>query len=364
MSDKHFVQQPCQDDYPKLEHSVSIVLVADQNFVAVLYTCMQSILLHASPERTYDIYIFHPDINDDIQQIFQRNLTTANIRITFVNVNSYVTGYQLKTISYFTTNTFFRFLIPEILKNHQKVLYLDCDTIVCDDLAKLYDTELGEYLIAATSDADYCGNCNKKNLDFFSYTKNILHMENPFLYFQAGVLLMNVEKLRQVTSAHDLFTMADSYTYRFLDQDILNIVCYNQVLYVDMKWNLLYDCDFIRIKEIISFAPHEIREQYMEARKAPSIIHYAGLIKPWHNPSVDFGHEFWTVARMTPFYEVLLSNMQDYKLSVLESKLKQLYSEDKHFILKFVRKIVRRLMPENTRLRQKAIALYQRIIQR
>lgn len=357
---EHSIPHSGPEDFKATEHAVSIVLVADQYFVPVLYTCMQSIVLHTSPERTYDIYIFHKNISPEHQQIFLRNLTAENIRITFVDVTEYIAGYRLETNAHLTQDTFYRFLIPEILKHHQKVLYLDCDIIVCDDLAKLYDTELGDYLIGATSDADSCGSSNKKDCDSFSYVQNVLHMENPFLYFQAGVLLMNVEKLRRVTSAHELFTIADSYKYNCLDQDILNMVCYGQVLYIDMKWNLMYDYNFTRIKEVISFAPPEIRKQYEEARKAPSIIHYAGPIKPWHDPSVDFGPAFWEVARMTPYYEVLLCRIIDYR----ETKWKQFYSEDKRFVLKFIRKIARCLIPKKSKLRQKAGALYRKLTQR
>lgn len=336
---------------------VSVALVSNQNFAPILYTCVQSIIMHTSPERTYDICILHPDIDAGTQQLFLQNLSASNIQITFFDVNSYISDYRLNVYGHFSSNTFYRFLIPEIFTNCKKVLYLDCDIIVCDDLAELYDTELGDHLLAAVSDADYCGSCNKEKSDSFSYAKNILHMENPFLYFQAGVLLMNTEKLRSFTSYHELFTIADSYSYRLFDQDILNMVCYGQVLYIDMKWNLVYDYNFTRIRDIISLAPDEIREQYTSARKAPSVIHYAGPIKPWMDPSVDFGYEFWKVAKTTPFFELLLNGIMQYKQT-------RYNIEHRHFFLKCLGRTLQHLIPKNTRLFLRIRALYSKWLRR
>lgn len=125
----------------------------------------------------------HIPVRKIFQQIFLRNLTAENIRITFVDVTEYIAGYRLETNAHLTQDTFYRFLILEILKHHQKVLYLDCDIIVCDDLAKLYDTELGDYLIGATSDADSCGSSNKKDCDsFFVCTKCFAYGKSVSLF--------------------------------------------------------------------------------------------------------------------------------------------------------------------------------------
>ena len=327
-----------------IQPEVSIVLAADQNYVPILYTCMQPIVLHTSSEHIYDIYVFHTNIESDSQQPFLTNLQTSNINISFINVLSYLSGYTLDAHGHITTETYYRFLILEILKEKQKVLYLDCDTIVCDDLAKLYHTDLTNHLIAAAIDPAVSGAFNNRESDFFIYAKDVLHMKNPFRYFQAGVLLLNVQKLRQITTVQKLFSLADTHVYRLFDQDILNMICYNQVLYFDMKWNLLFDCAFTRVKNEIALAPDEIQKQYHAARKHPSIIHYAGHLKPWQDSSADFATEFWRIARMTPFYQSLLS------------------SHRVHRFIRFIRKIVRLLIPRNTKLRQWLIQVYRHLV--
>ena len=63
--------------------------------------------------------------------------------------------------------------------------------------------------------------------------------------------------------------------------------------------------------EILKLAPKDVYNEYMEARKSPYVIHFAGHIKPWIDVKCDFGSQFWKYAKNTPYYEVILSNMME-----------------------------------------------------
>lgn len=292
---------------PPSAETVPIVLAADQNYVPILYCCIQSIVGNASSERSYRIFIFHKDIDSDSQAVFQERLTSGHISITFVNVGMRVHGYILEAKEHITTETFYRFLILDILKDYDKVVYLDSDMIICRDVAELYDTDLKDNLIAATRDPDFSGQCNRKHSDMREYSHEIIGLKDPFRYFQAGVLVFNVRKFRKFITVKKLFEMADTGIYRFSDQDILNIVCKGRVKYLDMSWNMIFDCNHKRRDTVIKYAPYWIMDEYEEARKHPYIIHYAGFLKPWMRPGEDFGYVFWETARKTPYYEQILT---------------------------------------------------------
>lgn len=292
-----------------LAEEVPIVLAADQNYVPILYACVQSIVENTSKARQYRIFIFHKNIDQESQKLFLERLESEsqNIHIHFINVSRRVRDYILKAKEHITTETFYRFLILDILKQYQKVVYLDSDLIVCRDIAELYDLDIGDNLIAGTKDPDFAGQCNKKHSEMRRYCQSVLGMKNPFLYFQAGVLVFNVQGLNRITSVAKLFEMADTGIYRFSDQDILNIVCKGRVKYLDMAWNMVFDCDHKRWHSVIKYAPGYLMDEYEEARKHPYIIHYAGFLKPWMRPGEDFGYVFWEVARRTPYYEEILA---------------------------------------------------------
>jgi len=289
--------------------AVPVVLAANQKYVPILYTCVQSIADCAARENHYEIYIFHTDITMDSQEMFQQRLVRENISITFVNVGNRVSGYVLQAKQHISTETFYRFLILDILKGYSKIVYLDCDMIVLRDVAELYRTEMGDHFIAAALDPDFAGQCNMRNSEMRQYCKNTLGLEDPFQYFQAGVLVFNVQEMRREITVQKLLEMADTGIYRFSDQDILNVVCKGRVVYLDMSWNMIFDCNHFRWKKVIQYAPHDILDAYENARKNPYIIHYAGFLKPWMKPDEDFGHVFWEAARHTPYYEQILGGI-------------------------------------------------------
>lgn len=304
------------------EKIVPVVLAANQNYVPILYTCAQSIVDHVSDNNNYKIYIFHTDIDQESQYMFTSRLNRENVEFIFINVTPYVSGYVLRAKQHITTETFYRFLILELLKDYSKVIYLDSDMIICRDIAELFQIDIGDCLIAGTKDPDFSGQCNKKNSEMRQYCKNVIGLDNPFLYFQAGVLIFNVKELNKVTSLQKLFEMADTGIYRFSDQDILNVVCKDRVYYLDMAWNMIFDCDHFRWHSVIKYAPYSILDEYEDARKHPYIIHYAGFLKPWMKLGEDFGYVFWETARKTPYYEKLFSQVFHNKKSMNALKIK------------------------------------------
>lgn len=337
---------------------VPVVLAANQKYVPILYTCAQSIVEHTSPDRKYEIYVFHTDINADSQKMFADRLNRTNVRFIFVNVSSRVAGYVLQAKQHITTETFYRFLILDILKVYPRVVYLDCDMIICHDVAELYDTDMGDNLIAGALDPDFAGQCNMKNSEMRQYCKNTLGLDNPFVYFQAGVLVFNVTEMNKVITVDKLLEMSDTGIYRFSDQDILNVVCKDRVTYLDMNWNMIFDCDHFRWHQVIKYAPYYIMDAYENARKDPYIIHYAGFLKPWMKPDEDFGYVFWDVARRTPYFEQILSGMQNQGggqnvtvNNVIEARA-----------FKRTRKLLMKIFPQGSGIRRTLGKMYWRIL--
>ncbi len=342
-ADEYRLERPDQE--------IPVVLAADQAYVPVLFTCIRSIVDHASEGRNYHIYIFHTDIHEEDMQVFDRELSCRNIKIDFVDVGARVAGYRLKAKEHITTETYYRFLILDILKGCTKAVYLDSDVIVCRDVAQLYDVPLGDCLLAAAADPDFAGQCNGANMDTRHYCEKVLKLKDPFSYAQAGVLVFHIEKLRQKTDVEELFRMADEGDYKYSDQDILNIVCEGHIKKIAMAWNMLIN-NRGRRYDIIRSAPAGILDEYEQARKEPYIIHYAGDAKPWDDPEMDFAQVFWKTARGTPYYEQLL------RRAVTTTKEK---STLKDRIIDLVRRAAKKILPHRSRIRLAVGKLYWRL---
>ena len=287
------------------DNEVTVVMAANEAFVPVLSVAIRSLRLCADRERDYHIYILHSSICEKSQKALKDELEQPHFQLTFLNVSAYMIGYSLKTKSHISAETYYRFLVPELFKNYEKVLYLDCDVIVHEDVAHIYDVQLQDNLIGAVKDVDFIGQYNGANPDTRNYCDTVLKLTKPLEYFQAGVLLINVPLFRETVSMKKLWKMAGNAEYKFSDQDILNVICAGRICFFSIRWNLLTDSRQ-RINCVISEAPKRILDEYMEARQSPAVIHYAGADKPWKNPGEDFAKEFWGIARKSIYYEELI----------------------------------------------------------
>jgi len=182
--------------------------------------------------------------------------------------------------------------LPALLPDCERVLYLDSDLIATDDLAPLWKTPLADHLLGAVTNPIYPFMRPHFRLD--------LGIERAEDYFNSGVLLMNLERMR----SEDLTSQVCSFARArpelgAPDQDALNVVCRDRWLRLHPRWNVQSTL-FELMPAELPLAP----EQVAEALAAPAVIHYIGPSKPWHylcthpRRSMYFAH-----ARGTPWGE-------------------------------------------------------------
>lgn len=287
---------------------VPVVFAADNNYVPMVTTTAFSMLKNASRDSFYDVVILEKDFSEYNKRImteFFGQFENASVR--FVNVAGMISAYNLQTSNeHISVETYYRFLIQKILPGYDKVIYLDSDLIVKGDVSELYATDLETNLLAAARDIDYLGNLNMNDGKRMEYTKEVLQMENPYDYFQAGVLVLNTAEMRKLYSFEKWLEIAAEPKYIYDDQDILNAHCQGRVTYLDNSWNVMNDCGG-RTAKVFSFAPAGLFDKYIAAYQAPKIMHYAGFEKPWKPGPCDQKELYWSYARQMPFYESLLS---------------------------------------------------------
>ena len=303
------------------EDNVAIALAANDFFVPYTGTLLQSLLENSSDKRFYDILILNQDIKEKnkvrLKEMFEGH---PNFNLRFIDPTGLIYNYNFYTHGHFSMETYYRLVLPELLPAYQKILYLDSDMVVQADVAELYDENVDGYLLAACHDADTAGLYNGFQEGKKEYTDHVLKLKEPYQYFQAGVLLMNLEEFRKRYTTEEILRFAVSEKWELLDQDILNKLCEGRVKYVDMAWNVMVDYGGIREKQIIAMAPKWLNDMYLKARKEQKIIHYAGPEKPWYGPEMDQGDIFWQYARKTPFAETIVARMVERKAAEVSSQ--------------------------------------------
>lgn len=327
------------------EHNVPIVFACSDFFVPYAGVSLASVLENTSPLYNYDIIFLHTNISNESQQrLFTLTQVYKNVSLRFIDVSLKIDGLKLISNNHISTETFYRLLAPEILSNYEKVVYLDSDIIVLMDIAALYSIDIGDNLLAATIDADYLGEYNGAVPHVKAYADKILKLESPHRYVQAGVLVMNIKEFNKRFSKGELVSLATKREYMYADQDVLNMCCQGRIYFLDMSWNVMTDCAGMRVKDMIKRAPSDIYEAYMEARKHPYIIHYAGFEKPWNNPRSDMSERFWEYARKTLFYEeIIYLNIKNLSLGNKKPNIKE---------------SIKKVLPPHSKIRYIAQSIY------
>ena len=297
------------------KNSVVAVLACNDYYVPYLATMLQSIVQNAKQDRKYEIYVFTTDISQENQNKLKK-LVEIDGRFVFscVNVKSFAERQNFFVHTHISVETYYRFFILDLFKDTEKVLYLDCDMVVNSDIAELYDTELEGNYLGAAKDIDLAG-CIKNDLNQAEYVRKDIGCIGADEYFQAGVLLFNLPEMRKKADMATLLKVAVERNWNYMDQDILNHVYQKKIKYLNQSWNCVMDWQEQNASRmaILKEAPFTLYSEYLEARKNPKIVHYAGYQKPWNVPACDFAEYFWKYARQTVFYEEILARLSEYR---------------------------------------------------
>lgn len=303
-------------EFPKPAFSsknIPIVLSSSDFYVPYAAVTLMSIVQHSSEEYNYDFIFLVSALSDKSKDLLKSIIKKyPNMSIRFFGVLPIINKYKFIANNHVSIETFYRLFVQKIFKDYEKIVYLDSDLLVRRDISDLYNIDIGNNLIAATIDADWLGQYNGAIPAVKKYCSKTLKLANPYSYFQAGVLVFNIHEMSKTFHETELAEFGSQGEYMYVDQDVLNVKCQGRVYYLDIRWNIMTACGGGRIQNIKTFTPVDIKNSYFEGRKNPYIIHYAGYIKPWDDPSEDFAQEFWESIRNTILYEIILQRLDSH----------------------------------------------------
>lgn len=291
------------------QNNIPICLSMDANYVLYTGVTVHSIIANMNEKNNYDILILCRGVGDKEQKkIGQLAAGHKNVRIRFIDVKKYINNIMSDyffVISHFSEAVYYRVFIFKILTAYDKVLYVDSDLVLTEDIAGLYQTDIGDKALGAVPDTEvirmYFTDIVIKN-----YLDKTLELENPYRYFNSGVLIMNLEKMRTYDVEHEFITVMSRIKSPYMvDQDILNVIFKDDTYMLDGFWNYEYHLP-IWNPNYAEELPLKVLAEYHYSKEHAKIIHFAGSKKPWQYPQFEMSYYFWKYARQTPFYEEIL----------------------------------------------------------
>ena len=251
--------------------TIYVVFSIDERYVQHCAVTINS-LFETSLNQDLSILILYNNISDEIKIKLKYYISDFTSKINFILVDE-------KSIDQFPVNkhislaTYYRILLPDLLdKSIEKVIFLDCDTIIKKDIQSLWSIDILRYSHASVLES---------GIELNHKTK--IGLKNETAYFNAGVMLINLQYWRKynvLEKANDYLKKYSKYI-KYWDQDILNYIFQSQWLEIHPMWNST---------EIV-YLNHEWKDrglsdvkcaELMEAKNDPAIIHFTGSNKPWH----------------------------------------------------------------------------------
>lgn len=292
---------------------VNIILSFDDGYLKPACALLNSILAHTANGQEIDFYILH---DEDLSRDAQEKLLLyygKRTHLKFINIDSSFVYHFPLNRKHININSYYRLLIHNNLPSYiERVIYLDTDIIVCDDIVDFWNYDIGDASLAGCQDEE--GIVESYKL----FGKNYNHS-----YVNAGVLIVNLEKAKQKYGNLDYLYIESFYKNKdkidLQDQDILNIAYKGDIFVLPLRWNLassLYKPN----KGILSYRGFEdgrdfafsLKEE-QEARLNPAILHYTGTKKPWKFLCAHYLKKFyWRYYFQTPNISVSLKEKMCY----------------------------------------------------
>lgn len=240
----------------------TIVYAADRSYRETLEAAIKSLIYN---NHHIKIYVINTDIPQEWFNNINRYLRLVDSYIIDKKIDIHTFDNYSIPGAYLSYMAYGRLLIPDII-NEDKVLYLDCDTIINGNINQLFDIDLNNHIIGAVRDCVIDG-------------------------FNSGVMLINNRLLKKHPEIGKSLVNAgmDSQNPQ-ADQSALNTVFGKNYLSLDDKYNYM-----VGSESDLFYQPEIAGDYFIRLANCtdPLIIHYTSANKPWLLTSSGRMRDLW-----------------------------------------------------------------------
>ncbi len=267
---------------------MNIGIACDKNYLFLYKSMLRSLAennRHVKEE--INVYFLNSDLSAYELQAFVDWCNSIEINLKRIKIDSdlfpqdidYNYKQTLKLVMYY--RLLFPFVLPQEV---DRILYLDGDMIINGSIEELYKTDFEDKVVVAAPDF-VLYNCEN--------TKKTINLPRDYIYFNAGMLLINVTVIRKKFSVDDIFKCARTIqdNMRFGDQDILNVLFHSDVKYVSMLQYNLQLCWHTRTINNSSLKKYDTRIIHFLYKRKPNDLMFANPLKK----------QYWKYARMNGY---------------------------------------------------------------
>ena len=282
-----------------MNNEIPVFFTIDDGYAPFLAVALTSAVKNSNPDRNYKAVVLHENLSDsNIKKLKSLETDNFKIELTPMKANFEALDDRMSNrlrCDYFTLTIYFRLFIPAMFPQYDKGIYIDSDIVIAEDIAKLFDTDIGD---------NYIGACNDLSIadipPLVYYTENAVGVKKHE-YINSGVLLMNLKKMRESGFEEHFLNLLNTYHFDSIapDQDYINAMCNGRIFYLGEEWDAM---------------PNDAKTPL----ENPSVIHYNLFSKPWCYDNIQYEDDFWKYAEISGY----IDEIRAYKAAYGDDKKK------------------------------------------
>lgn len=252
---------------------LTIATTIDDRWVPHFATCVASLAAARGPESVRFVMLQGPSLSDVSVRSLRDFVADLGMAFDAIPISASVDASLPPTSRVFSPLVWYRLLLPELLPELDRLLFLDADTLVLQSLAPLSTFEFGDNLVAAVGQPTPLHHA-------------ALDPAPDEPYFNAGLLVMNLEAMRAENLGPRALALGHERHRDFIfnDQDVLNVLTRGRWTALHPRWNAMSHLWFMPDVDVRPYT----RLEATSARHSPAIVHFEGhqTVKPWFYRSV------------------------------------------------------------------------------
>jgi lipopolysaccharide biosynthesis glycosyltransferase len=261
---------------------MNVIYSSDNNYARHVGIAITSLYDHNQSMEDLTVYLIDDNISPENHKKLDEVAERYGRKIEYIPFGPHKERLVLNNEWELPISAYARLFVADMVpQTVDRLLYMDCDTVVTDSLEELWNTDMQGNTIAAVEDVASCA--------FWKETG----LEQQFRYICSGVILIDLKKWRQIDAQQKCLDYLDRMQgkVRHHDQTILNGVFWDDCLILHPRYDVLTPTFVMSYENLMAYFRlwdrYYSKAEIRGSVKNPAIIHYtsSNVGRPWENSS-------------------------------------------------------------------------------
>lgn len=256
---------------------MNVVYASNDNYARHLAVSLYSLLEHNREASDIHAYILSMGLSGQTRARLKTVADAFGRKLTVIELGDLKERFSYKVdTGGFDLSIMARLFIGEVLPEEaDRVLYLDCDTVVLTSLKSLWEKDLGTFMLGAVMEPT-----------IYPSVKEEIGLLPEAPYFNSGVLLIDLKRWREENAQKQLLDFYCSMGGKLFagDQDTINGALKGRIKPLSPRYNFFTNYRYFRYGHLVRLSPvygNLTKKGFLQAKKHPAILHFMGDERPW-----------------------------------------------------------------------------------